>query len=172
MKQRVPTNAAEAPLNSRGSHRPRTSRSRHTPCVEIKIIRRVRAESSRRPPRHRCDACSMAWRCRFLAARRDQRGRVIAIPDTLVDFHTDRHRRCFLRQLRRHRRRASSLPSSSLGRLRPCSSSWPWSLSAAKLAARCYLLGCLRRAGLVVPEAGVAERVALRAFVCWRAAYF
>ena len=60
-------------------------------CVEIKIIRRVRAESSRRPPRHRCDACSMAWRCRFLAARRDQRGRVIAIPDTLVDFHTDRH---------------------------------------------------------------------------------
>ena len=33
----------------------------------------------------------MAWRCRFLAARRDQRGRVIAIPDTLVDFHTDRH---------------------------------------------------------------------------------
>ena len=27
-------------------------------CVEIKILRRVRAESSRRPPRHRCDACS------------------------------------------------------------------------------------------------------------------
>ena len=39
-------------------------------CVEIKILRRVRAESSRRPPRHRRDACSMAWRCRFLAARR------------------------------------------------------------------------------------------------------
>ena len=38
-------------------------------CVEIKILRRVRAESSRRPPRHRRDACSMAWRCRFLAAR-------------------------------------------------------------------------------------------------------
>ena len=33
-------------------------------CVEIKISRRVRAESSRRPPRHRRDACSMAWRCR------------------------------------------------------------------------------------------------------------
>ena len=64
---------------------------RSSTCVEIKILRRVRAESSRRPPRHRCDACSMAWRCRFLAARRDQRGRVIAIPDTLVDFHTDRH---------------------------------------------------------------------------------
>ena len=30
-------------------------------CVEIKILRRVRAESSRRPPRHRRDACSMAW---------------------------------------------------------------------------------------------------------------
>ena len=42
-------------------------------CVEIKILRRARAESSRRPPRHRRDACSMAWRC---------------APDTLVDFHT------------------------------------------------------------------------------------
>ena len=29
-------------------------------CVEIKILRRVRAESSRRPPRHRREACSMA----------------------------------------------------------------------------------------------------------------
>ena len=47
-------------------------------CVEIKILRRVRAESSRRPPRHRRDACSMAWRCRFLTARRSQDGRVIA----------------------------------------------------------------------------------------------
>ena len=34
-----------------------------TPCVEINILRRV-------PPRHRRDACSIAWRCRFLAARR------------------------------------------------------------------------------------------------------
>ena len=47
-------------------------------CAEIKILRRVRAESSRRPPRHRRDACSMAWRCRFLTARRSQHGRVIA----------------------------------------------------------------------------------------------
>ena len=47
-------------------------------CVEIKILRHVRAESSRRPPRHRRDACSMAWRCRFLTARRNQDGRVIA----------------------------------------------------------------------------------------------
>jgi hypothetical protein len=47
-------------------------------CVEIKILRRVRAELSRRPPRHRRDACSMAWRCRFLAARSSQDGRVIA----------------------------------------------------------------------------------------------
>ena len=31
-------------------------------CVEIKILRRVRAEPSRRPPRHRRDTCSMAWR--------------------------------------------------------------------------------------------------------------
>ena len=36
-------------------------------CVEIKILRRVRAESSRRPPRHRRDACT---------------------PDALLDFHT------------------------------------------------------------------------------------
>ena len=35
-------------------------------------------------PRHRRDACSMAWRCRFLTARRIQHG----APDTLVDFHT------------------------------------------------------------------------------------
>ena len=34
--------------------------------------------SSRRPPPHRRDACSMAWRCRFLAARPSQHGRVIA----------------------------------------------------------------------------------------------
>ena len=47
-------------------------------CVEIKILRHVRAESSRRPPRHRRDTCSMAWLCRFLTARRSQRGHVIA----------------------------------------------------------------------------------------------
>ena len=33
--------------------------------------------TARRPPRHRRDACSMAWRCRFLAARPSQHGRVI-----------------------------------------------------------------------------------------------
>ena len=47
-------------------------------CVEIKILRRVRAESSHRPPRHRRDACSMAWRCQFLTARPSQDGHVIA----------------------------------------------------------------------------------------------
>ena len=40
-------------------------------CVAIKILRRVR------PPRHRRDACSMAWRCRFPTARQSQHGRVI-----------------------------------------------------------------------------------------------
>ena len=49
-----------------------------TPCVEIKILRRVRAESSRRPPRHRRDACSIAWWCSFLTARPSQHGRAIA----------------------------------------------------------------------------------------------
>ena len=43
-------------------------------------LRRVRS------PRHRRDACSMAWRRRFLTARR-------RAPDTLVDFHTGRARR-------------------------------------------------------------------------------
>ena len=46
--------------------------------VWISNLRRVRAESSRRPPRHRRDACSMAWRRRFLTAGRSQRGHVIA----------------------------------------------------------------------------------------------
>ena len=41
------------------------------------VIKKI-YESSRRPPRHRRDACSMAWRCRFLTARPSQDGRVIA----------------------------------------------------------------------------------------------
>ena len=55
-------------------------------CVEIKILRRVRAESSRRPPRHRRGACSMAWRCRFLTARRSQHGSVIAKNDLVKNY--------------------------------------------------------------------------------------
>ena len=47
-------------------------------CVEIKVLRHVRAGSPRRPPRHRRDACSMAWWSSFLTARRSQRGHVIA----------------------------------------------------------------------------------------------
>ena len=46
-----------------------------TRCVEIKSFT---ARSSRRPQRHRRDTCSMAWRCRFLAARPSHDGRVIA----------------------------------------------------------------------------------------------
>ena len=41
-------------------------------------------------PRHRRDACSMAWRCRLLTARPSQHGRA---PDTLDDFHTGYNRR-------------------------------------------------------------------------------
>ena len=57
------------------------------PCLDPRVLlgavwksnlRRVRPESPRRPPRHRRDACSIAWRCRFLAARRSQHGSVIA----------------------------------------------------------------------------------------------
>ncbi len=52
----------------------------HLSCRDLceNQLRRVRAESSRRPPPHRRDACSMAWRCRFLTARQSQHGRVIA----------------------------------------------------------------------------------------------
>ena len=46
-------------------------------CVEIKFTPLVQNRRYR-PPRHRRDACSMAWRCRFLTARRNQRGRAIA----------------------------------------------------------------------------------------------
>ena len=53
-------------------------------CVEIKILRRVRPESPRRPPRHRRDTCSMAWRCRFLTARRSQHGHIIAEKHWLI----------------------------------------------------------------------------------------
>jgi cold shock CspA family protein len=45
-------------------------------CVEIKTLRRVRIVAS-----HRRDACSIAWRCSFLTARRSQHGRVIAEKD-------------------------------------------------------------------------------------------
>ena len=60
-------------------------------CVEIKILRCLRAESLRRPSRHRRDACSLAWRCRFLAARPSQDGQrreMTYAPDSLIDFHT------------------------------------------------------------------------------------
>ena len=46
--------------------------------AQIKFSRCLRAESSRRPSRHRREACSMAWRCRFLTARRSQHGSVVA----------------------------------------------------------------------------------------------
>ena len=45
-------------------------------CVKIKILRHVRIVASTSTPSTR--ACSMAWRCRFLTARRNQHGSVIA----------------------------------------------------------------------------------------------
>ena len=54
--------------------RPAAARADVRRRVEIKL-RRVRPKSSRRPPRHRRDACSMAWRCRFLTAKPEGRSR-------------------------------------------------------------------------------------------------
>ena len=47
-------------------------------AVRKSNLRRVRPESPRRPPHHRRDACSMAWRCRFLTAQQE----------SPVEFHT------------------------------------------------------------------------------------
>ena len=33
-------------------------------------------------PRHRRDACSIAWPCRFITARRSQNGRIVAVHPT------------------------------------------------------------------------------------------
>ena len=81
------------PLRRRASRRPRPRRARGdgprrvgrlqrdprvAACVEIKFYGAF-AESSRRPPRHRRDACWLAWRCRFL---------------TPAEAGQPRHRRC------------------------------------------------------------------------------
>ena len=81
--------ACEArPTTRAGACSSRAALAAPTSCGN-QILRRVRAESSRRPPRHRRDTCSMAWRCRFFTARRSQRGPSPRnAPDTLVDFHT------------------------------------------------------------------------------------
>ena len=55
-------------------------------------------ESNFRPPRHRRDACSMAWRCRFLSARRNQRDHVVLAEKSTRSrltgpSHTGRNRR-------------------------------------------------------------------------------
>ena len=54
--------AAALPLfAAAAAYAARRLRAQHaSSCVELKILPRVRAESSRRPPRRRRDACSMA----------------------------------------------------------------------------------------------------------------
>ena len=55
------TAAVDGPAQRGGGRRSRVDLlAAFARCVEIKIFRRVRAESSRRPPRHRRDARSMA----------------------------------------------------------------------------------------------------------------
>ena len=71
-------NSMNGDISRRESTTDEISKALVEACVEIKILRRVHAESSRRPPRYRRDDCSMAWRCRFLTARPSQDGRVIA----------------------------------------------------------------------------------------------
>ena len=46
-------------FSARAAERARQTANAVVACVEIKILRRVRAESSRPPQRHRLDACSM-----------------------------------------------------------------------------------------------------------------
>ena len=46
--------------------------------AQVKLSRRVSATAESWPPRHGRDACSMAWRCRFLTARPSLVGRAIA----------------------------------------------------------------------------------------------
>jgi hypothetical protein len=46
-------------------------------CVETKCRGASSPTAHSWPPRHRRDACSMAWRCRFIAARRSQHSHVI-----------------------------------------------------------------------------------------------
>ena len=57
-------------------------------CVEIKILRRVRAESSRRPPRHRRDACSLMYRMRYISD-----GVAMPVPHRSTEPARARHRR-------------------------------------------------------------------------------
>ena len=47
-------------------------------CVEIKFYGEFVLNRSRRPPRHRRDACSAAWRW-FLAARPSQHGAIVRV---------------------------------------------------------------------------------------------
>ena len=94
---RSPRRASRPSAAGAGAAAFRRNRSRRWTCVEIKILRRARAESSRRPPRHRRDACSIAWRCRFLTARRSQ---LSGAPDALVDFHTAMDPRLGMKLLR------------------------------------------------------------------------
>ena len=56
--------------------------------MEIKFYGAIML-NRRLPARHRRDACSMAWRCRFLTARRSRHG----APDALVDLHTGIYRK-------------------------------------------------------------------------------
>ena len=69
-----PPHSTGAPNASHNDADRRTTGRR--PVWKSKFYRRS-PESQRRPPRHRRDACSMAWRCRF-AAQPSQDGRAIA----------------------------------------------------------------------------------------------
>ena len=62
--------AAATPTSPRRRARRCASPSTTSRPVWKSNSRRVRSESPRRSPRHRRDTCSMAWRFRFLTARR------------------------------------------------------------------------------------------------------
>ena len=90
--------------------------------TEVEQAFELRPESPRRPPRHRRDACSMAWRCRFLAAQGPRRllrgGPAGALTEVETGF---RGRRRLASDARRRVRASTTVTKREIG---PTRSSW------------------------------------------------
>jgi hypothetical protein len=122
-------------------------------------LRRVRPESPRRPPHHRRDACSMAWRRRFLTAGRSQR--LSGAPDTMVDFHTGRERRAGPRASSCTTGAPTSRPSRTRSTLGAC---LPTAARATSGRCPCSTVGA--RVGKNRGD-GALSGVEVEAMTCW-----